>query len=190
MGRCILINLSSKGVRSKPCRSLDLTSALTEVSLEAAAVITFSAEASGLVEDLLEAIYACEAAGICQKAIEMTCAHVKTRTQFGKPVGSFQAVQQQLAHAHAQSEALSSLSRFAVWAAAHSPEQRALTARAAVTQAADHAPGICEIALQCHGGIGFTWEYDLHLYLRRALSIQAMFQLTEHRAEEIVARAR
>lgn len=187
--RCVLIQLSAKGVQTKPSPSLDLTVALTDISLDSAAAISFSAEASAMVEDLTEAVYACEAAGVCQRVIEMTCGHVKTRSQFGRPIGSFQAVQQQLAQAHAHAESLSSLSRFAIWAAAHSPEQRALTARAAITQAADSAPRICEVAIQCHGGIGFTWEYDLHLYLRRALSIQAMFRLNEQRAEELLARA-
>jgi alkylation response protein AidB-like acyl-CoA dehydrogenase len=151
--------------------------------------LVLSVETSQALEDVLEAIKASEAAGICDRVIQMSVEYAKTREQFGKPIGSFQAVQQKLADAYASSEALSSLSRFAVWACCHAPDQRHLTARAAISMAADVAPKICETAIQSHGGIGFTWEYDLHLYLRRAKTLQAAFALDEARINDLLTTA-
>ncbi|MFN5063803.1 MAG: acyl-CoA dehydrogenase family protein [Pseudomonadota bacterium] len=94
---------------------------------------------------------------------------------------------QKLAQAHAETEALASLCRFAAWSFNSSSEQRRLTANAAILKAADLGPQVCETAIQCHGGIGFTWEYDLHLYLRRAKATQAAFGIRDHSANELIS---
>lgn len=186
--RAIVVPLNQPGVVVDPVPALDLTAALTRVSLLSAQALVISRAATSAVEDAIEVLKASEAAGICERVVSMTCEYVKTREQFGRPVGSFQAIQQKIADIYAASESLTSLSRFAAWASIHSPNQRALTCRAAVLSAADIAPRVCEVAMQCHGGIGFTWEYDLHLYLRRARTIQAAFALTETRATELLER--
>jgi alkylation response protein AidB-like acyl-CoA dehydrogenase len=116
----------------------------------------------------------------------MTVEYAKTRQQFGAAIGSFQAIQQKIAQCYAHSESLTSLSQFASWSAAHSPHQRTLTSQAAILAATEFGPMICETAIQAHGGIGFTWEYDLHLYLRRAKLIEAAFGLNEDRARALV----
>jgi alkylation response protein AidB-like acyl-CoA dehydrogenase len=169
---------------------LDLTQAVTKVELAAAAAEAFSTVDSELFDALCEATKACELAGVSERAIEMTVQHVKTREQFGVPVGGFQAIQQQLADAFAKSQALGALARFAAWAATKSPEQRLLTARSAAVYAAEVAPAVCETAIQCHGGIGFTWEYDLHLYLRRAKLIQTALARSAVRVGELLAAVR
>jgi acyl-CoA dehydrogenase len=187
--RCVVFRVSETGVRVAPIESLDRTQGLSRVECASVPALVLSAETSQALEDALEAIKACEAAGICDRVIQMSVEYAKTREQFGKPIGSFQAIQQKLADAYASSEALSSLSRFAVWACCHAPDQRHLTARAAISMAADVAPKICETAIQCHGGIGFTWEYDLHLYLRRAKTLQAAFALDEARIGDLLTTA-
>jgi len=166
--------------------SLDLTTPLTKVTFTNTPCTVLTPETTEAIEVALEIVKASEASGICQRVISMTTEYVKTREQFGVPVGSFQAIQQKLAQAYAESEALSSLCRFAAWSFSASPEQRRLTSRAAILKAADVGPSVCETAIQCHGGIGFTWEYDLHLYLRRAKVIQAGFGITEERAEQVI----
>ncbi len=185
-----VVDLSGSGVSCTPRASLDLTTALCGISLvDAAPVATLSSEGSHVAEDCLEILKACEVFGVCERVIEMSVDYVKTREQFGVPIGGFQAIQHKLADIYAQTEALGALCRFAAWTVEHSPEQRALTARAASLQAATMGPQVCEVALQCHGGIGFTWEYDLHLYLRRAKAFEAAFALTEERAGELLERA-
>ena len=167
--------------------SLDLTTPLTKLTFTDAPCAILCPESTEALEVVLETLKASEVSGICQRIISMTTEYVKTREQFGAPIGSFQAIQQKLAQVYAESEALGSLCRFAAWSFSASPEQRRLTSRAAILKAADVGPMVCEAAIQCHGGIGFTWEYDLHLYLRRAKTIQAAFGITEQRAAEVIA---
>jgi alkylation response protein AidB-like acyl-CoA dehydrogenase len=124
------------------------------------------------------------------RVVEMTADYLKTREQFGVPVGAFQAVQQRIADAYAASESLGALCRFAAWSVVSSPEQRPLTARAAIAHAAEVGPTVCEAAIQVHGGIGFTWEYDLHLFLRRAKAIQAAFPMNAERVASLLDSAR
>jgi alkylation response protein AidB-like acyl-CoA dehydrogenase len=186
----VVVDLLHPGVQRTQRSSLDLTTALSSVSLVDVPVTTLSAEGTTIVEDCLEILKACEVFGVCERVIEMSVDYVKTREQFGVPIGSFQAIQHKLADIYAQSESLGALCRFAAWAVEHSPDQRALTARAASLQAATVGPQICEVAVQCHGGIGFTWEYDLHLYLRRAKALESVFGLTEGRADELLERGR
>jgi hypothetical protein len=185
--RIFLCSLSDKGIKRTETTSLDLTAALTSITLDSVSAVVFDEQSSQRIEDILETAKACEAAGICKRVVEMSVEYVKTRTQFGTPIGSFQAIQHKLADCYAKSESLASLSSFAAWAAVHSPDQQHLTARAAILEAAQTAPWVCETAIQAHGGIGFTWEYDLHLYLRRAKAIQSAFGLNEARAKELIA---
>jgi len=185
-GRVVLVELLPKWATVTPCTSIDLTTPLISVHLNESPGRAIGAEDLALLESLFESLKACEVAGVAAKAIEMTVEYVKTREQFGVPIGGFQAIQQQLASAYAKSQALDALARFSSWSAAASPDQFKLTARAAALYAAEHGPGICETAIQCHGGIGFTWEYDLHLYLRRAKLLQSVLACNDARARELL----
>jgi acyl-CoA dehydrogenase len=169
--------------------SLDLTASLNSIELKSAAAEFLSKAGSRDLDLLISVIKASEVSGICQRVIEMTVEYVKTRSQFGAPIGSFQAIQQKLAQIYAESEALNSLCRFAAWSFFDSEEQRELTARAAIFKASEVGVPVCESALQCHGGIGFTWEYDLHLFLRRAKALQAAFGINEKSAEALISSA-
>lgn len=175
---CVSIN--------KQVSSLDLTTPLTEIALSRAPCLVLSTKSTENLSVALEVLKASEISGLCRRVLELTADYVKTRKQFGAPIGSFQAIQQKLAQTYADSEALASLCRFAAWAFNSSPEQRRLTSRAAVLKAAELGVQVCETAIQCHGGIGFTWEYDLHLFLRRAQVIHAAFGMSEERAEELI----
>jgi alkylation response protein AidB-like acyl-CoA dehydrogenase len=169
-----------------PVASLDLTTPLRRISLVNVPCVVLSAESTEALEVAVDIVKASEVSGLCQRVVEMTVEYAKTRQQFGVPIGSFQAIQQKLAQAHADTEALSSLCRFAAWSFKASPEQRRLTAKTAVFKAAELGPQVCETAIQCHGGIGFTWEYDLHLFLRRAKVIQSAFAVNEDSAGELI----
>lgn len=189
VSRVVVLELGHASVETREVSSLDLTRSLTAVSVRKGTCLVLSEGASTLFLDLLEILQASEVYGITSRVIEFTCEYVKTREQFGVPVGGFQAVGHKLAECFASSEALGALSRFAAWSVEHSAEQRALTSRAALAQAVEVGPTVCEAAMQCHGGIGFTWEYDLHLFLRRAKTIEIGFPNSEARCAELIARA-
>jgi alkylation response protein AidB-like acyl-CoA dehydrogenase len=185
--RAFACALHHPSVTHSATTSLDLTTSLTKIELLKTPTLIFDSQSTRVIEDTIEAAKACEAAGICERVVEMTVDYVKTRQQFGVAIGSFQAIQHKLADCYARSEALTALSSFAAWSAVNSPDQQKLTARAAVLEAARTAPFVCETAIQAHGGIGFTWEYDLHLYLRRAKLIQSAFSISETRAAELIS---
>lgn len=124
-------------------------------------------------------LVAAELSGVAAKAIKMTRDYVLTRKQFGVEIGSFQAVQQQLAESFLKAEGMWALTQFAASVYTNDPDQLPLAARSALSFAIKYAPLVCETALQLHGGIGFTWEYDMHLYLRRAHTLASLFALGE-----------
>ncbi len=122
----------------------------------------------GDVADRLRAAVAAEVVGVCQRALEMTLQYVKERRQFGVPVGSFQAVAHRCAQMLLHTESARSTAYYAAWAADAEPsrlgEAAALAAAAAATAGREVAAG----AIQAHGGIGFTWEADVHWLYKRA----------------------
>lgn len=182
--------LSATGVSVTAQPSLDRTIALASLSLKDVPAVMFSEEESNTILDAVAILKGREVHGVTSKVVEMSAEYVKTREQFGVPVGAFQAVQQRIADAYAASESLGALCRFAAWSVGSSPEQRPLTAQAAIAHAAEVGPSVCEAAIQVHGGIGFTWEYDLHLYLRRAKAIQLAFPIGSGQVESLLTRAR
>jgi len=114
-----------------------------------------------------------EAVGIGAKALELAIEHAKTREQFGKPIGTYQAVSHQLANTYVEMELARSLAYWAAWCVAEGDEQVDIASAAAKAYCGDAAVDACERSIQVHGGIGFTWEHVLHVYYKRALWIQA-----------------
>ena len=188
--RVFACSLSRPGVLVSAQSSLDCTTSLASVSLKDVPAVIFSKEESSAILDALAILKGCEVYGVTARVVEMTADYLKTREQFGVPVGAFQAVQQRIADAYAASESLGALSRFAAWSFTNSPDQRPLTAQAAIAHAAEVGPSVCEAAIQVHGGIGFTWEYDLHLFLRRAKAIQVAFPITAKRVASLLSSAK
>ena|SRR5947209_6502100 len=111
---------------------------------------------------------AAELAGLSQRALDMTLDYVKERKQFGVPVGSFQAVQHKAAQMLRDTESARAATYFAAWAADADPERLAMAAAMAKTTASDAGRSVTGDAIQLHGGIGFTWEADLHWLFKRA----------------------
>ena len=114
-----------------------------------------------------------EAVGIAAKALELGVEHAKTREQFGRPIGVYQAVSHPLADTYVETELARSLAYWAAWCVAEDDEHAPIAVAAAKSYAADVAVAACERSIQVHGGIGFTWEHVLHRYYKRALAIQA-----------------
>ncbi|MER5671066.1 acyl-CoA dehydrogenase family protein [Pseudonocardia alni] len=132
--------------------------------------------------DRLGMLLACaEAVGISERMLATTVDYAQTRTQFGRPIGSYQAVSHQLADTYVEIELARSLVR---WAAVE-PNDTTVDAAAAFVLPA--AVQICERAIQLHGGIGMTWDAPLHRYYKRALLLQAFAPRTTHLRERIAA---
>ena len=112
---------------------------------------------------------AAEALGVAQRALDLGIEHAKTRQQFGKPIGTYQAVSHQLADTYTDVELARSLVYWAAWCIAEDDEQAKVAAAAANAFATEAAVVACERSIQVHGGIGFTWEHPLHRFYKRAL---------------------
>jgi alkylation response protein AidB-like acyl-CoA dehydrogenase len=125
----------------------------------------------GPAADRAAAAVAAELVGVCQRALDMTVAYVKEREQFGVPVGAFQAVGHRCAEMLLHTESARSAAYFAAWAADAAPDRLAEAAGLARVAAGDAGRSVTGSAIQAHGGIGFTWEADVHwLYKRAQLS--------------------
>jgi alkylation response protein AidB-like acyl-CoA dehydrogenase len=131
---------------------------------------------SGVLEEIRSrslAALAIEACGVSRRALEYAIEHARTREQFGKPIGVYQAVSHPLADAYTRLELARSLALWAAWCVAEDDDQAPIAAAAAKASAAEAAVQVCETAIQVHGGIGFTWEHVLHRMYKRALWIES-----------------
>jgi alkylation response protein AidB-like acyl-CoA dehydrogenase len=111
---------------------------------------------------------AAELVGVCDSALEMTVAYVKDRRQFGVPVGAFQATSHRCAQMLLDTERARAATLFSAWAADAAPERLGEAAAMAKAMASDAGRDVTASAIQAHGGIGFTWEADVHWRLKRA----------------------
>ena len=116
---------------------------------------------------------AAEAVGIAGRALEIGVEHAKTREQFGKPIGTYQAVSHKLADSCVGTELARSLAYWAAWCVSVDDPEAPVAAAAAKSFATDAAVASCERTIQVLGGIGFTWEHVIHRYYKRALQLQS-----------------
>jgi alkylation response protein AidB-like acyl-CoA dehydrogenase len=129
------------------------------------------------------AAVAAEVVGVCQRALDMTVAYVSERKQFGVPVGSFQAVSHRCAQMLLETEGARSAAYFAAWAADAAPERLAEACGLACAAAGEAGVEVTGSAIQAHGGIGFTWEADVHWLFKRAQMDAALLgSVPAHRA--------
>ena len=133
--------------------------------------------------DCIRVVLAAEVLGLCQRALEMTLEYVKDRKQFGVPVGSFQAVSHRCAQMLLHTESVRSAVYFAAWAADADPDRLPEGAAMAAAAAAEGGREVTASAIQAHGGIGFTWEADVHwLYKRAQMDAALLGGTRRHRA--------
>ncbi|WP_405615278.1 acyl-CoA dehydrogenase family protein [Streptomyces sp. NBC_00076] len=152
---------------------------LGEESVDAAAVPAALAGTG----DTAASLVACEAVGAADQMLGRTVEYVRQREQFGRAVGSFQAVQHRLADVYVQVQAARSAAYYAAWATAQGERVGGL----ALAQALEALRGAAAEGIQLHGGIGFTWEHEAHLYFKRASGDELLFgpahRLRAHAAE-------
>jgi alkylation response protein AidB-like acyl-CoA dehydrogenase len=128
---------------------------------------------------------ALEAVGVASAVLELASEFAKSRRQFDKPIGTYQAVSHQVADSYVDTELARSLAYWAAWCVSEDGEGADAAALAAKAFASEAAVACCERSIQVHGGMGFTWESPLHRYYRRAQSIQAFEGYPAHQRAEI-----
>ena len=126
------------------------------------------ADAVAAALDRAATLVSAEMLGAADRVLAMTVEYAKDRVQFGKPIGSFQAVKHMLADCLVDVEGMRSTVYFAAWCGAAGDRERSLAASMAKAWCSDASRRVMASGLQVHGGIGFTWEHDMHLFLKRA----------------------
>ncbi|MEU8625604.1 acyl-CoA dehydrogenase [Streptomyces sp. NPDC048669] len=169
--RWFAVDTGTRGLAVRPHRGADPTRTTAEVRAEGVLVPAgrLLPTDSGLVRDLAAVLFAAEACGTAARSLDTATEHAKVREQFGRPIGQFQGVKHLCADMLVRVEQARALAWDAARAADEAPEVRGMAAALAASSALDAAYSCAKDAIQILGGIGFTWEHDAHLYLRRAL---------------------
>lgn len=173
-----LVDLARDGVSRHVSSTMDATRRFGRLELsevEAEPLVAPRETPEVLEKTRLRALAALslEAIGIGQRARELATEHAQTREQFGKPIGTYQAVSHQISDSYMEIELARSLSYWAAWCVAEGDPQGSVAVPAAKAAASDAAVHACERSIQVHGGIGFTWEHILHRFYKRAQWIEA-----------------
>lgn len=167
-GRALLVEADAPGLSHETQVTMDQTRPLARIRLEAAPAAPLAGDALAAAHRAGAVAIAADALGGAQACLDRTLAHVRERVQFGRPIGSFQAVKHRLADMLVDIEQ----ARSAVWWAACAIDERdrdaTLALHAAKAFACDTYARCAAEMIQLHGGIGFTWEHDAHLYFKRA----------------------
>lgn len=167
----VLVDTGSAGVQLEPLQAADFSRPLARVVLKSAPATAIEAPGRR-VEELAATVLAAEAAGITRWSLETAVAYAKVREQFGKPIGSFQAVKHLCAEMLCRAEQAEVAAADAARAAAESDDRQfAIAAALAASVGIAAAKANVKDCIQVLGGIGCTWEHDAHLYLRRAHAI-------------------
>jgi len=166
-GGARLLDSGADGVTVEPVTTIDPTRAYGRVRADGAAGEALPGDVAAGADRAAIAVSA-ELVGLCQRALEMTLAYVKERKQFGTPVGAFQAVSHRCAQMLLHTESARSATYFAAWAAGADPARLAEGASLAKAAASEAGREVTASAIQAHGGIGFTWEADVHWFYKRA----------------------
>jgi alkylation response protein AidB-like acyl-CoA dehydrogenase len=127
------------------------------------------------VLDLAAVALAAEQVGGAQKCLDMSVEYAKVRVQFGRPIGSFQAIQHKCANMLVEVESSKSITYYAAWAVANDVAEAPLAAAMAKAYTSDAYRHTAGEGIQIHGGIGFTWEHDMHIFFKRAKSSEVTF---------------
>ena len=181
------VEASAIGLTRRKLETLDMTRkvAALEFARTPARLIADEGAAAGILERTLRlaaVALAAEQVGAAQKCLDMSVEYARLRVQFGRPIGSFQAIKHKCADMLLEVESARSAAYYAAWAAAAGSDELPLLASLAKAYCSDAFANVATENIQIHGGIGFTWEHDAHLYYRRAKSTeQFLGSPSEHR---------
>jgi alkylation response protein AidB-like acyl-CoA dehydrogenase len=193
-GRCSLfvVDRTTPGVQVTAVETMDLTRKLTTARFEGAVgrligVPGSAPEVLRYALSLAATLQAAEQVGAAQQTLEASVNYAKLRVQFGRPIGSFQAIKHKCADMFLAVESARSAAEHAAWAPDTAPDQFDVAASIAKAHCSEAFARIAAENIQIHGGIGFTWEHPAHLYFRRARSSQIMFGPPSYH-HELIAR--
>jgi acyl-CoA dehydrogenase len=180
-----LVDPTGPGVTITPRDTLDRTTRLASVVLDGARAERLEGSSPAILQDLLDraaVLVANDLAGIARKALTDTVEYDKTRTQFGKPVGSFQAIKHDLADLHIAVTMAEHAATYAAHAIDVDAPDKQLAVSIAKSKAADVSRTAVSAMIQYHGGIGYTWEHDAHFYFKRSKRQEASYgDVAQHR---------
>lgn len=170
----------------EPLETIDATRNYARVEASETESMPGDAE---VARDRIAVVVAAELVGVAQRALDMSVAYAKDRKQFERPIGAYQGVSHACAGMLYDVEEARSLTYYAAWAADAEPESLPLAAAMAKARANDAAWDVAKAAIQVHGGIGFTWESDLHFLLKRARAGGQLFGSAGSHRERVAALA-
>jgi alkylation response protein AidB-like acyl-CoA dehydrogenase len=183
-----LVDSKARGLKVTPMSGMDLTRKLYALEFS-----NTPAEKLGSTTnlprafDVATAAIAAELVGGMQRTLDLSVEYAKTRKQFSKPIGMFQAVQHQCADMYLETESSRSAVYYAGWALEENAPDAANAVSIAKMYASDAARAVGNRGIQIHGGMGFTWENDIHLYYRRAKASETAFGDATFHRERIAA---
>ena len=192
-----LVDPSASGLTSSPVQSMDPGLRLAHLTLDRMPVrpdetLGRVGSAGPLLLRLLRRGAlgaAAEMLGAARRCLDMAVGYAKIREQFGQPIGSFQAIRHKCAEMLLETENSHAAVYYAAWALDAGADDAGTAASIAKSYVGDASRKVCSEAIQVHGGIGFTWEYDLHMYFKRAKALEAQYGDADYHRELIVRHA-
>ncbi len=170
-------------------QTIDLGQRFGEVRLDNEGTLVGGPELLEKVDHLAAVGASAMMLGLMSRALEVTLGYVQTRQAFKRPIGAFQALQHRLADMLLKTESTRSAVYRAAWCLDTGDRDTALACATAKAYAGDASRYVCGEAVQMHGGIGFTWELDLHFYFKRAKTLEQFYGSTEIQLERALAAA-
>lgn len=178
-----VVERQQPGVSVRLLKTMDQTRKLCEVTFDKVqvgpeailGVVGLGWGALKRILDRSKVALSAEMCGGAQKVLDMSVDYAKVREQFGRPIGSFQAIQHKCANMLVQVESAKSATYYAAWAVANNVPDASLAAAMAKAYCSDAFRQVSAEGIQVHGGIGFTWEHDLHIYFKRAKGSEVTF---------------
>ena len=172
--------------------SIDTTRRISSVRLEgvrvaAADTLPAAGREYEAVFDRVCVALAAESTGVAQRTLEMAVSYAKDRHQFGRPIGAYQAVSHRCAQMLLETENSRSTVYGAAWAADAEPESLRVASSMAKAYSSDAGWRVPDASIQVHGGIGFTWEHDLHFFLKRGRANAALWGDAHWHRERVAA---
>jgi alkylation response protein AidB-like acyl-CoA dehydrogenase len=188
-----LVDPKSPGVTLTPMIGIDLGGRCSEMRLDKVVVgaddiLAQPGSAGAVLEALLRraaVMSSAEMLGAARRCLDMSVEYAKVREQFGQPIGSYQAIRHRCAEMLLEAENAHAAVYYAAWALTAGAEDAAVASSVCKSYVNEAARKVCGDAIQVHGGIGFTWEYDLHLYMKRAKALEPLYGDTEYHRELI-----
>src|SRR5579859_3094106 len=167
------VDAQASGLMRQPVEVFDATRRVARLEFAATPGVAIGDVSSGATAlertaDLAAIALATECVGVAERALEMATDYAKLREQFGRPIGSFQAIKHRLATVVVEIEAARSAAWYALWSATARPDETPIVAPLTLATCTETAYLPQSENVQVHGGIGYTWEHPAHLYLRRA----------------------